>query len=116
MAGYYDNLLALNVEVAKGDTWLARQKVNRVDILKLDTETTEPSVLAGLSDTLHRDRPTIFCEVLPDCGVEPKLEAVVDSLAYRYFILTPSGPVARDAIRGHVTHRNWLFLPVEQIP
>jgi FkbM family methyltransferase len=35
-----------------------------VDLIKLDTETTEPDVLAGMGSLLTDDRPDIICEVL----------------------------------------------------
>lgn len=43
-------------------------------------------------NSLHRHRPVIFCEVLPDRGTTEALEALLAPLGYRYHILSCDGP------------------------
>jgi len=78
------------------------------------TEGTEPQVLEGMQDTLRRDRPVVFCEVLPARGTEEALEAVFDSLGYRNYLLRGDGPKLMDRIRADGTWLNWLFGPTER--
>jgi FkbM family methyltransferase len=106
------------VPVIALDRFLREQGVDRVDLLKLDTETTEVQVLNGMAETLRRDRPDLVCEVLPRPGVAEPLEALLGPLGYRYYHLTPSGPVLRRRLEGHPDWMNYLFttLGPDEIP
>ena len=47
------------VPVLTLDRFVREKGIARVDLVKIDTETTEPEVLAGMADTLKRDHPAI---------------------------------------------------------
>lgn len=102
-------IVSSRVTVLALDRFLRDRNVGRVDLVKIDTESTEPQVLRGMRDCLERDRPTLVCEVLKDRGAEQPLEAVLGPLGYRYYLLTPDGPVLRDRIEGHPDWLNYLF-------
>jgi FkbM family methyltransferase len=51
---------AEGVEVRAGDDLLAGR---RIDVLKMDVEGMEMEALAGLAETVRRDRPVLFVEV-----------------------------------------------------
>lgn len=97
------------VPVITLDRFVREQGLPRVNLLKIDTESTEPQVLRGMSETLRRDRPALFCEVLEGRGSERALEDILAPLGYRYYLLTPVGPVAKDRIEGHPEWLNYLF-------
>jgi FkbM family methyltransferase len=99
------------VSVLMLDEFVAGADLGTVDLVKLDTEGTEPQVLEGMRDTLRRHRPLIFCEVLPGRGTEEALEAVFGSLGYRYYLLRNNGAKLMDRIRADMTWWNWLFEP-----
>lgn len=101
---------AVPVRVRRLDTLAGELALPTIDLVKLDTEGTEPEALAGAARLLARDEPWIVCEVLHGL-TEARLHAVLDPLGYRYFALTPLGPVARARIVGDPTYRdrNWLF-------
>lgn len=82
----------------------------RVDLLKLDTESTEHDVLAGACQVLAHHRPVIFCEVLPS-SQPAVLQSLLSPHEYGYFLLTDQGPVAMTEIVPDSFHRNYLFLP-----
>ena len=52
------------VTLRRGDDLFRDEKLSRIDILKLDVEGYEKSVLVGLHDTLLRDRPIILIELI----------------------------------------------------
>jgi hypothetical protein len=97
------------VPVTTLDSHLVASDRARVDLVKIDTETTEPDVLEGARQILESSHPPIVCEVLPGCGTERRLEAQLFPLGYRAFHLTPSGPALRDRVEGHAEWLNYLF-------
>lgn len=84
-------------------------------VLKIDTETTEPDVVGGGLEVLRRFRPWVFCEVLPDRGVEERLMALLEPLDYHWYHLNGDPPYPeRAAIAGRGSdsrQRMWLFAP-----
>jgi FkbM family methyltransferase len=65
----------------------------RVDLIKIDVEDFEATVLTGMQRTIARDRPFIVCEILPR-NQEHKNEAtrqMVQSLGYTPYWITPVG-------------------------
>lgn len=95
------------------DQFVWGRGLGRVDLIKIDTESTEPQVLRGMTATLARDRPAIFCEVLQDRGSERPLEEILRPLGYRFYLLTPEGPELRGRIEGHPAWLNYLFTAVD---
>jgi len=55
-----------DVPVERLDDLLAREGLERVDVLKLDVEGAEAAVLAGASRTLAQSRPLLLVEVFDD--------------------------------------------------
>lgn len=82
-----------------------------VDLVKLDIEGGEPQALRGMQGILKRDRPVIFCEVLPDRGVPVEIEEILRPLDYQFYLLTDSGPDRKPQISKDGRWFNWLFLP-----
>ena len=82
------------------DRLVRERSIPRVDLVKIDTASTEPDVLDGLRGTLGRDRPWIVCEVLKGRGAEERLGPVLGPLGYRSYRLTPDGPIPRTRIEG----------------
>lgn len=104
----------VEVPAVRGDTFVDQNGIT-VDLIKIDTEATEPLVLGGLVKTLERDRPPIICEVLHG-RTEEDLQALFAGLSYRFFHITENGPAEVPAITGDPTHRwpNYLFWPSER--
>jgi hypothetical protein len=82
-------LRATEVDVITLDEYAARQGIDRVDLVKIDTESTEPSVLRGMRAILEKSRPHLIIEVLPNWNTMPELEAILAPLGYRHQRLVP---------------------------
>jgi FkbM family methyltransferase len=102
------DLRALVVEVRRIDTLLSVHRLKGLDLIKLDTETTEPDVLAGMGEVLQRDTPDIICEVLPRADAAAINDLLIP-VGYRFFLLTDKGPRPRSEVEADETWRNWLF-------
>ena len=98
------------VTLRRGDAVLDELGIANVDLIKIDTESTEPAVLRGLVRHLETSRPTIICEVLAG-RTERELEAVLGGLGYRYEWITSDGLEPRSEIVGdhQYRHPNYLF-------
>jgi len=101
------------VPVVTLDRFVQETGLGGIDLVKIDTESTEPQVLRGMIETLRRDHPILMCEVLKDRGSERPLEEILRPLGYRFYLLTPDGPVLRDQIEGHSSWLNYLFTTFE---
>jgi FkbM family methyltransferase len=115
-AGFRPATGTVDVRVERLDEYVARTG-RRPQVMKIDTETTEPDVLAGGSETLRTIRPWIICEVLAG-KTEAPLDAILRPLGYRFHQLDSEGPPReRSKIVGDMTyrHRDWLFTP-EPLP
>lgn len=111
-AGFRPATGTVEVDVERLDDYV-RRTGRRPGVMKVDTETTEPDVLAGGLELLRNHRPWIVCEVLAN-QTEAALTDILAGLGYHYHRLWPGEvPVERDAIVGDPTwlHRDWLFTP-----
>ena len=103
-------IVSTRVKVIALDNFVREHKISQLDLVKMDTEETEPDVMRGMIETLRRFRPRIFCEVLRPENQD--LESILAPLGYEYYSLTAEGPQLRKEIRGAGPRGNYLFLPV----
>jgi len=109
-----ERVYSLPVSVITVDRFVRENNLSAVDLVKIDTESTEPDVLQGMAETIRRYQPSIICEVLKGRGSERRLEEVLRPLDYKFYLLTPSGPELRDHIVGHPAWLNYLFTSLTQ--
>jgi FkbM family methyltransferase len=58
-SGLDSDVTSTRVQAVRLEKLLSAQGIERVDLIKMDTETTEPDVLAGLGQVVVRDRPRL---------------------------------------------------------
>jgi FkbM family methyltransferase len=94
-----------------------QQQYSGVDLVKIDVESHEPEVLAGLGDELPRSRPTILVEIWNDV-IGEAVERTVADHDYLYFATDDQAPfVQRPSIRQPPQGRpftNFLLCPKER--
>lgn len=101
---------SFDVTLARLDDVLADRAPSAV---KIDTETTEPAVLAGAAAAIDRHRPPLLVEVLHN-RTEAAIEAWFAGRGYTAYHVTPAvrwTPAARVAGDPTHAHNNWLFAP-----
>lgn len=96
------------VPVTTGDQFVRENGLGRVDLMKIDTESTEPQVLGGMIETIRRDYPNIICEVLPDL-TERRVQDLLTPLGYNFFRITDQGLIKEARISGELRFRNYLL-------
>ena len=98
----------IDVRVRTLDEVARERNVARIDLIKIDTETTEPAVLAGAAKTLERDRPDLVFEVLPGQGTSEAITRLLKPLGYTFYHLRDDGPARREEIEDHADWWNYL--------
>ncbi len=98
------------------DAYIDAEAISKVDLIKIDTESTEPWVLEGGYQMLARDKPAIVCEVL-QTKTGRAIQTILDELGYEYYWITADGLVKRAAITGdpEFKYLNYLFIQPGQI-
>ena len=81
-------------------------------LVKIDTESTEPDVLAGAQEYIKSERPWLICEVLAG-RTETKLNDFVREMNYIPYSLQDSRFNRAEEILGDPTYvyRDWVFAP-----
>jgi FkbM family methyltransferase len=85
-------------------------------IMKIDTETTEPDVIAGGRDFIRHTKPLMFIEILngSDSGASLNDELRQADFEYDAFLLTGGGAIPKDDLAGDPVWRNYLLVPKEK--
>jgi FkbM family methyltransferase len=95
------------------DHFVKLAKVSSVDLVKIDVELAELSVLQGMSRILATGQPHIICELFPESWIDrdvgSELEAILAPHNYRFYVLTDKGLRHRLHITGDPEHPNQLF-------
>ncbi len=108
------NRRPVTVQAVALDDFMRNNGIGRVDLLKIDTETTEAAVLRGMQAALVRHRPYIIAEVLPES--EPRLLADFQAKnGYACAWIHPTGllPAPNPVPDPTLANMNWLFYPSE---
>lgn len=102
----------LAVPALRLDSFVAQRSLQSLDLLKIDTETTEPDVLEGMAETIGRFRPTFLIEVLPLAHLSA-LEEFLARNDYKAAHVSVAGPVAKSKLEpsDNVEEYNYLFYP-----
>lgn len=79
-------VIPTEIKVERLDTFIERNKIEKIDLLKIDVETHEAEVLEGMGKYLDEFRPTMLIEILND-EVGEGVEALVKDKGYLYFNL-----------------------------
>jgi FkbM family methyltransferase len=106
-----ENLVSTKVKVFQLDKFAQENGIEKIDLMKVDTETTEPDVLIGAKNLLKKHQPDIVCEVLAGRAEGQKLKEILVPLGYKFYLLTSEGATEREEIEGHPDFLNYLFTP-----
>lgn len=77
-------VIETQIQTVKLSSFIKKEKLPKIDSIKIDVETHEPEVLEGLGDYLQIFHPTMLIEVLNN-EVGNKIEELVKDHGYYYF-------------------------------
>lgn len=105
----------VQVECTTLDHFCHRQNLPAIDLIKIDTEGTEMSILNHATNLIDHSRPLVICEILFQV-IEKELEAFFTERSYEMFVHVPEGllplkSIQRDTDNGY---RNCFFVPSEK--
>jgi len=116
-----DPIRPVAVKTISLDEYLEAKRMERVDVLKLDTEGGELEVLRGARRKLEELRPMIICEVLdwvtgPWGYAARDIVSHLQSYDYRWFEFQPDGTLSLHEPRDTYPEvRNYLAVPLEKV-
>jgi FkbM family methyltransferase len=109
--------IKVKVQARPADNILHDLDVRKADVIKIDAESSELHVLAGLTNTLKTMLPIIVMEV-GDAEAEGKstdqLLEFMQATGYRAFFWNNSQDLVSFEKRGHVPYANLTFVPDER--
>lgn len=74
----------LTIKTKTLSQFIEENKIQTIDLMKIDVETHEPEVLLGMGKYLNEFRPTMLIEVL-DENIAQKLDVILKDMNYLYF-------------------------------
>ena len=91
-------------------------QINKIDLIKIDTEGTEIDILNAGKDIILQHQPVVICETLFN-AIENELETFFKSLNYQFYNHTPSGLIKVGSIKRDKDNgvRNCFFVPESKV-
>lgn len=104
----------VRVKARKADAIVEDLGLRQIDLIKIDAESSEKYVLAGLKDTLIRDKPAVVVEV-GDIGIEGGFPSsdIIDflrPLGYSPFKWLDTNTLAPFEAQGPIEYANLVFV------
>jgi len=114
----HESVRVLPCPVRRLDDFMV-EKGERVDFIKCDVEGAELLVFQGAVETLRRDKPVIFTEMLrkwaAQFGYHPnEIIRLLGTLGYRCFVARTGGLWEFESMGEHTTETNFFFLHADK--
>lgn len=91
------------------DNFVSGQKLDKLDLIKIDVEGTEADIILGAWDTVSKFRPIIFCEICENHDSNEKTIDLIESFGYNSYIIK-DGKIEK-FVSQNIYYYNYLFIP-----
>lgn len=108
ISNFREQAVPIEVPSLSLDSYVAQNRIGKVDLIKIDVESGEPLVFEGMRTLLKNDQPLLICEVLG--ATERFLNSFLSDYGYDYYWITPSGLRKRSVIVHDEKHENLNYL------
>lgn len=110
------NFIKNQVDAITLDDFLKNQNINKIDLIKIDTEGTEIDILTSGIETIKKYQPIIICETLFNT-IEDKLESYFKALDYEFYNHHKKGLKKVSSINRKIDDgiRNCFFVPKSKL-
>jgi FkbM family methyltransferase len=114
--GGHETPRKFRVQALTLDSYADKIGASTVDIIKIDAEVSEPSVLRGAQTILRKYEPLVICEVLYN-DTDLMFPGILDEDVYQFFHIKQEGLVKQKEIVGDSSYRyrNYLFVPKSRL-
>ncbi|HSY60471.1 MAG TPA: FkbM family methyltransferase [Cytophaga sp.] len=102
------NVIESTIETITLDSFIKKNKIEKIDLIKIDVETHEAEVLEGFSDFLSAHKPSMLIEILTD-EIGKKIETLVKDMNYLYFNIDEAGNIRQVPNLSKSDFYNYLF-------
>jgi FkbM family methyltransferase len=113
-ADFRRNTKPITVKAQTLDSFISEQQIRQVDLMKIDTESTEPAVLRGGERLIKRDRPLIIIEILNDISAKP-IAQFFERKEYEVYRIEDVGICYLNEIKTRADATNFLLVPTEKL-
>lgn len=110
------NFVKNTVKAITLEEFVRSKSINKIDIIKIDTEGTEIDILNSGKNIISQYEPIVICETLFNT-IENELDAFFNELKYQFFNHTPQGLEKVDTIKRLEDNgiRNCFFVPESKL-
>jgi len=105
----------INVESLKVDTFVSKNNIPQVDLIKIDIEGAEMNAIQGAKQVIQRDHPIIIYESGGRKQAINIHNTVSETVNYLCFLMTNEGLVPVDKISTENFGYNYLLVPQEKM-
>lgn len=104
------------INVVRLDNFFLSQKINQVDLIKLDVETHEPEVLEGMGIFLEKFSPIIFIEVLNNECAQKVMRLIKNiPVSYVFFAIDEEKDITKCESLFQPAIKNYILIPESKI-
>jgi len=117
--GWYEDSTEIEVKSTSLDHFKTKEKLNRIDLIKIDCEFHETEILNGMKSILSIDKPLILMEILfpEEKGVKGHfenhnyvdIERIMKENGYYFYMVNEAGLIRMDKLEFNPEERNYLF-------
>lgn len=106
----------IKVQTNTLDNFIIENKINQIDLIKIDTEGNEHHILAHALDSIAKFQPIIICEVLYNT-IEKELDVLVKKMNYHIYHVTNKRLQKTTTLQRNEDNgiRNCFFVPTSKI-
>ena len=113
--GYNGEIIETKVKCQTLDSFVKKENISKIDLIKIDTELHEAEVIEGYKENIFKHRPIVFIEILNE-EIANKVQPYFIDKDYLYYnIDDEQNKIIKTDKIGKSNYFNYLLLPIEKL-